>query len=126
MEGAGELDSQVGRSLEEEVDLVLDCIFVLLVNDRMNCLDVLRVSLVNVAEIDIREQAYYICYRMTGRKVAGEQCCECRRKVVQVRKNTVAALRREGEERAGGEVGVEKAKALVMMYRCLVSFWNPD
>lgn len=33
VEGAGELDSQVGRSLEEEVDLVLDCIFVLLAND---------------------------------------------------------------------------------------------
>jgi len=92
----------------------------------MNCLDVLRVSLVNVAGIGIREQACCIYCRMTGRKVAGEQCCEYRRKVVQVRKNTVAALRRRGEERAGGEVGVEKAKALAMMYRRLVSFWNPD
>lgn len=86
----------------------------------------MRVNLVSVVGIGIREQACGIDYRMTGRKVAEKQCYECRCKVVRLRKNTVAAFRRREEERARGRVGAVEAKALVMMYRCLVSFWNQD
>lgn len=92
VEGVGELDSQVGRSRGEEVDLVLDCIFVRIVIDRKNCLDVLRENPVNVAVIGIRELESGIYCRMSDRTVAEEQCCKGRRKVVLARRNTVAAL----------------------------------